>query len=229
MAKAKKVVLLVVEGVADEAALAPLVRKIVEKDETLVKICGGDVTSKIYYSNQQNVASEVGKKINEFLERNKLKKSDIHEIIHIVDTDGAYISEEYIIENTSHEFLYTEEGIITDKKEKVLLRNKNKSNAMDILLGKSTIMTIPYRVFYMSCNLDHVLYNERNLEDNKKYHRADDFADEYLDNIEGFLELMNDSALIFEGSLKDTWKEIRVGRNSLMRHSNLHLFLNDNS
>lgn len=227
MANSKKIVLLVVEGVADEAALAPLIRQIVQKDETLVKICGGDVTSKLYRSNEQNVASEVGRKVTEFMNVNKVKKTDILEIVHIVDTDGAYISDEYIIEKNSREFLYTEDGIVTDRKEKVFLRNKNKSNAMDILVGKSTIMGVPYRIFYMSCNLDHVLYEERNLIDKMKYDKADDFADRYLDDIEGFITFINGNDLILEGDYKDTWKKIRGGKESLMRHSNLHIFIND--
>ena len=98
---------------------------------------------------------------------------------------------------------------------------------MDHLVSKSSIMDIPYRVFYMSCNLDHVLYNEQNLEDNQKVDMADEFADQYLDDIDAFISFMNDKSLIFEGNFKETWKQIKLNKNSLMRHSNLHIFINE--
>ena len=98
MANRKKIVLLIVEGEADEAALAPLIRKIVQREDILVKICEGDVTSKRYITREQNVVSEVGRRISEFIRLRKIKKSDILQIIHVVDTDGAYIKDEFIFE-----------------------------------------------------------------------------------------------------------------------------------
>lgn len=227
MAIRKKIVLLIVEGEADEAALAPLIKEIVRKEDILVKLCEGDLTSKIYTSREQNVVSEIGRKVNEFITFNKIKKADIVQVVHIIDTDGAYIKDECIFEANCSGFIYSEEGITAPSKESVIRRNLNKTRAMDNLVARNNIMDIPYRVFYMSCNLDHVLYNERNLEDKRKVDMADDFADQYLEDIDGFVSFMNDRNLIFEGEFRETWRQIKLEKSSLMRHSNLHIFINE--
>ena len=227
MAIRKKIVLLIVEGKADEAALAPLIKKIVQKEDILVKLCEGDVTSKIYSAKEQNVVSEVGRKVSESITYNKIKKADILQIVHVIDTDGAYIEDKYIFEENCSGFIYSEKGITAPRKENVIRRNQIKSKAMDNLVARNYIMDIPYRVFYMSCNLDHVLYNERNLDDRRKVDMADDFADQYLDDIDSFASFMNDGNLIFQGDLKETWRQIKLEKNSLLRHSNLHILINE--
>ena len=208
MAIRKKIILLIVEGEADEAALAPLIKEIVQKEDILVKLCEGDLTSKIYTTKEQYVVSEVGRKVSESITFNKIKKADIVQIVHIIDTDGAYIKDEYVFEENCSGFIYSEGGITAPRKENVIRRNQNKSKAMDNLVARNYIMDIPYRVFYMSCNLDHVLYNERNLEDKRKVDMADDFADQYLEDIDGFVSFINNGNLIFEGDFKETWRQL---------------------
>lgn len=227
MGNRKKIVLLLVEGEADEAALAPLIKKILQREDLLVKLCNGDLTSQVYTSKDKNIITEIGRVISEFIKFNKIKKSDIVKIIHVIDMDGAYIAEEYACEGENESFKYLDNCIMVNNKERIIRRNQGKSKAIDRLIGKNEIMDIPYKVYYMSCNLDHVLYNERNLDACKKVDMADDFADSFLDNIEGFIKFFNEKNLIFQGNYDDSWKQIKLELNSLQRHSNLHFFLNE--
>ncbi|HAU87166.1 MAG TPA: hypothetical protein DCW90_17270 [Lachnospiraceae bacterium] len=54
-----------------------------------------------------------------------------------------------------------------------------------------------------------------------------DFSDKYENDLDGFVQFINEANLIFQGDYKETWRQIREGRNSIDRHSNLHLFVND--
>ncbi len=73
----------------------------------------------------------------------------------------------------------------------------------------------------MSCNLDHVLYDKRNLSDSEKEDEAIRFARRYHDDIAGFLDFICHSLFSVMGTRKETWQFIETGDNSLQRHSNL--------
>ena len=115
--KAKKVILFLVEGASDLTSLEFI-------DETIkFQITSGDVTSKLNIT-PQNCREEINKILLSFLERSKLRKTDIIKIIHILDIDGVYIPEINIIEDKNKKkFLYTINGIVAPSKENVQKRN----------------------------------------------------------------------------------------------------------
>ena len=159
----------------------------------------------------------------------KINKNNIIGIIHIIDTDATYLGELYAHDNGEHDFRYEEDGIHADSKERIMKRNQNKASAMDKLANTNTILGLPYKAYYMSCNLDHVISNTRNESDEQgvKTDAALDFSDKYENDLDGFVQFINAADLIFQGDYKETWRQIREGRNSIDRHSNLHLFVND--
>ena len=133
------------------------------------------------------------------------------------------------IENNEIEkgFKYYPDGIYAQNKQKIKNRNSRKSSVMNLLSTTNQISTINYRAYYFCCNLDHVLYDEANLESILKVDYAYDFQDKYLDNEIGFINFMLKGDFAVNGEYKDTWNFLKEELNSLGRYSNFHLFFSD--
>lgn len=230
----KKVCLFIVEGYSDQAALAvPLTTVFEQYDDSesiQFEITYRDITSEKDNS-PRNIASEIGDIVRVFMKKNKLKKEDFIRIVQIVDMDGAYVTPEHVRIDENRQFnrypRYTENDIFVSdeqKREEMVQRNKRKSANLDRICEMPLIMEIPFSVFYFSCNLDHVLYNEQNLEDEKKVDRAFAFASQYENDASGFMKLLEsvypkDAAK----NRKSSWEYIRQEQNSLKRSSNFFL------
>lgn len=229
MAKKRKVMLFLVEGKSEREALEILISNIIKNDLVVFQVMEGDITSDIN-STPQNIKKLINQKIEEYRVESKVKKSDILSVIHLMDIDGAYINnEEFMIENNEIEkgFKYYPDGIHAQNKQKIKNRNSRKSSVMNLLSITNQISTINYRAYYFCCNLDHVLYDEANLESRLKVDYAYDFQDEYFDNEIGFINFMLKSDFAVNGDYKDTWNFLKEELNSLGRYSNFHLFFSD--
>lgn len=149
-------------------------------------------------------------------------------VIHLVDTDGVYIPNENIIENKSINIIYNEKNIETNNVKNIQERNEKKRRILNILSSMSSIYkgknSVPYYMFYMSCNLEHVLHNIQNATDNEKVNLAENLEDEYINTPEKFVEFISNSSFTVKGDYKETWEFIKEGLNSLNRYSNFHLF-----
>lgn len=92
----------------------------------------------------------------------------------------------------------------------------HKSEIMFKLYTTGKIRNIQYRLYFNSCNLEHVLYNE--LKD-----FSDEFAEKYEGKVLEFIEFISDKSFAVDGTYRETWKYIEKDMNSLQRHSNMHL------
>ena len=229
MAKKRRVMLFLVEGKSEREALEILISNIIKNDLVVFQVMEGDITSDIN-STPQNIKKLINQKIEEYRAESKVKKTDIMSVIHLMDIDGAYINnEKFMIENNEIEkgFKYYPDGIYAQNKQKIKNRNSRKSSVMNLLSTTNQISTINYRAYYFCCNLDHVLYDEANLESILKVDYAYDFQDKYLDNEIGFINFMLKSDFAVNGEYKDTWNFLKEELNSLGRYSNFHLFFSD--
>lgn len=229
MANSKKIILFLVEGISDEESLSAILSDIIRDDNVSFQITDGDLTSQKGAS-QQNIIRNINKKITEYMSKSKVKKSDIAQIIHLVDIDGAYINDEkYIQEDDSlgNGFVYMEDKICAKKKERVIERNQQKSLIMNKLTSVSEIAGTKYRAYYFCCNLDHVFHNERNLDKDLKFDYAAKFQDEFYEKEKEFLEYITKSDFIVEGNYIETWIFLKNGLNSLGRYSNFNLFFEE--
>ena len=105
--------------------------------------------------------------------------------------DGAYVPENCIIEDTSlTNPVYSTETITVPSAARIIARNRQKSRNLDKLCSSSRLCNIPYRIFYMSSNLDHVLYNKLNCTDVEKENDAYSFALQYRQNTAAFKALI---------------------------------------
>ena len=86
------------------------------------------------------------------------------------------------------------------------------------------VHNIQYRLYFNSCNLEHVLYGElKDFSDDEKEVLSDEFAEKYEGKVYEFIDFISDKSVAVDGTYRETWKYIEKDKNSLQRHSNMHL------
>lgn len=219
----KRVIAFIVEGPSEEAALGSVMKEYFSGNEVQFVVVHGDLTVKDYVTNDS-----ILKRINELIEVVKRKyrfgQDDFIKIIHIADTDGVYIPKTDIREADVEEIQYFEDHIRAKNVCAVTERNKRKGDILHKLRKTGKINGIPYRIYFNSCNLEHVLYGElRDYSDEEKQILSDDFADKYEGKAEEFIEFISAPDVAVSDTYQNTWDYIEKDKNSLNRHSNMHL------
>lgn len=184
----------------------------------------GDITADETI-NKQNVQAEIYKYVKSYMNINKVKKSDIWQIVQVFDMDGAYVDDSRIVKGDTREFFYTENEISCKDPEKILLRNAHKKELMDYLLSLQEIKGISYEGYYMSCNLDHALYGLLNLSDEEKKKLSENFYFKFWEHPDLFLPFLE--KYVVNGvpeSFPASWRYIKEDNHSLERHTNLHIY-----
>lgn len=217
----KKVVLVIVEGPSDDTALGIMLNQIYDKNSVYVHIMHGDITTRKGVRSD-NIVAKIGDEVRTYAKSKHYSAKDFKQIIHIVDMDGAYIPDEKIVFDSECEKIsYESDGIHTSDQQKIVERNKQKKGNLQRLKVTGQIWNVPYRVYYMSCNLDHVLHNKRNSSDDEKEADAYGFAKKYKNDVKGFVDFICDSEFSVNGDYKESWKHIEEGMNSIERYTNL--------
>lgn len=221
----RKIVLVIVEGASDETALGITLNQVFDKDTVHIHIMHGDITTRRGVS-QGNIVTKLADEVKRYAASNHYEASDFKQIIHVVDTDGAYLADDKIVEDsTCQKLSYQDDGIHTDNTSKVISRNQQKRKNLDKLTGKKEIWDIPYRVYYMSCNLDHVLYGKRNSTDQEKETDAYAFAKKYRNDADAFVKFMCQSPFSVNRDFEDSWKFIKSDMRSVERYTNFPVCL----
>lgn len=218
--KRKKVVLIIVEGPSDEEALGAVLNNYFGKDRVYVHTHHGDITTE-KGNKCSNIISKVNECVKQCMRQYPFKRSDFKRIIHVVDMDGAFITDNAIAEDKdAYKPIYTEEVIRTNHPEGIVKRNAQKRENINRLIPTSIIGNIPYQIYYMSSNLDHVLYNKLNSTDVEKENDAHNFAIKYKDDLNGFKAFLQDSDFSVNQNFIDSWDYIKQEKHSLERHTN---------
>ena len=215
-------IVFIVEGPSDESALGSVMKEYFSRNEVRFVVVHGDITLKDYASHDS-----ILKKINEQIEyiqrRYRYNFDDFIRIIHIVDMDGVYIPSEDIKNADIEEVQYYEDFILAKHVQVIADRNKRKGDILFKLRKTGKIHEIPYRIYFNSCNLEHVLYGElKNYSNEEKQRLSDEFADKYDGRAEEFVTFISEPAIAVLGTYQKTWDYIEKDKNSLHRHSNMH-------
>lgn len=220
----KKIVFIIVEGPSDQDALELLLNNIFEPNSVFVHVTYGDITSKTG-NNASNIIKKVTEEIIGYAKNNHFDKVHFQQVIHIIDMDGAYVSEDCIIEDeTAGKTMYSPDSIKTRNKQGIAERNRIKRQNIDKLSATPVIWgKIPYSAYYMSCNLDHVLYNKLNSSDEEKDKDSYTFARKYKSDTAGFIKFISESDFSVGGDYPSSWNYIKEEKHSLERHTNLSL------
>lgn len=221
----KKVIFIIVEGPSDETALGAIFRRIYDPNTAYVHTIHGDITTQNNI-NPNNIVAKIGNEIRKYAKEHYLSSKDFSQIIHIVDTDGVYIPDSCIIKDlNAQQAIYSENCITTNNIDNIIVRNSQKRQNLNKLVATNDIWNIPYKVYYMSCNLDHALYGALNLTDEEKESQAYDFALRYRDNIPKFRNFITNSNFSVMRPYRESWDFIKEDSESLKRHTNLGLCL----
>lgn len=229
MSKRRKVVLFLVEGITDQTTLALPLRKFYGSDPGVeFRITEGDMTTRSGVS-LKNIVGKVGNEIKHYAAQQKLEKQDFLKIVHVIDTDGAFVPDAYVKSDTAQKTpLYKEDGIYTKSVEAIQRRNHQKAQLVGKLLETPRIWGCPYRIYYMSCNLEHALYGEANADNEKKDQLAIAFEKKYRNHPD---ELLKKFQSVYpcgvEETYKSSWAYIQNENHSLQSGSNLYLVLKD--
>ena len=220
-----KVLLFIVEGPSDEESLAPALEKIITGSKVKFKVMRADITCD-FDSTVDNIERRIKVLgVKRFLtENSQFSSNDICGVVHIVDLDGAFAPDDIVIQGDVEHAQYLDNQIICKDRE-LFLRTKNNKEANLLHLASISKISIPngivvpYSIFYMSCNLDHVLHNKRNSTKEEKQEDSILFADNY-DDPEKFASFFNGSDIKIEGTYPETWNYAQIELNSLKRGSN---------
>lgn len=226
----KKIVFVIVEGPSDETALSAVFDQIYDKNAVYLYVTRCDITTE-KGTTSSNIINKVASTIKQYAANYHFSnKIHFQEIIHIVDMDGACIPNENIVEdNSATKAIYNLNEIRTSDLEGIIRRNQQKKANLDKLCSCKKIWSIPYRIFYMSCNLDHVLYDKLNSTDAEKENDAFAFAKKYKTDIPGFLAFISESDFSVMTEYGKSWEYIRQDLHSLQRHTNLGLCFTENN
>ena len=218
----KKIIFVIVEGPSDEEALGVILERYFDKSTVYLHIMRCDITSE-NGNNVNNIVNRISEIVRTFA-KPFFKSKDFCRIIHITDTDGTFITDDKIVENAQIDNLvYSTTKIEAPCKNNIVKRNQQKSEILRRLSATSTIWKIPYQIYYMSCNLDHVLYNKLNSSEVEKEENAYKFAEKYKDDIQGCIQFFNESDFSVVGDYKQSWEYIEKDLHSLERHTNFGL------
>lgn len=225
--ESKKVILFIVEGSTDKNSLSLILYRLLNNVNVKFHVVGGDVTSEKETS-VKNCIVKVTNEIKSFLEENKYDKKDIIKIVHLVDTDGAFVNNDKIIMDEDVKIKYTLDSILTKNIENIVERNNRKSSVIDKLYNLDKVYNIDYFMYYFSCNLEHVLHNEENINDHLKEEYSDKFLDKYINNERKFIEFICTSNFSMINDYVKSWEFIKKDTNSLKRYCNLGLLFKSN-
>ena len=218
----KKIVFVIVEGPSDEEALGVLLNRIYDSKAVYVQVMHCDITTELDV-NTSNVVAKIGDVVKKYAGRT-FKSGDFSRIIHITDTDGAFIPDDAVVEDAAAvKPLYSATEIRTQRNSGIENRNLRKRECLNRLSSASRIWGVPYQIYYMSCNLDHALYGKLNSTDYEKEDDAFAFAKKYRDDIPSFMKYISESDFSVVGSYPQSWQYISEGLHSLERHTNFGL------
>ena len=224
---AKKVIMFIVEGPTDADALEPALRKIFDNERIHFHIVHGDITTKKEVS-AANIISKVTSCIKQEMDRYGFKQRDILRVIHIIDTDGAFIPNSKVEFEDIEKIKYLEAKILTSDREAIIKRNEQKTRVVCRLIGAAKVGAFDYSIYYFSRNLEHVFHDiSDDLTDDEKVEYADEVAEKYGTSPEDFLDFIRADDIAVFGSYKETWDYIMQNTNSLKRNSNFHIIFEE--
>lgn len=217
----KKIVFIIVEGPTDDEALGIFLNRIFDPYSVYVHIYRGDVTTQGFAS-REKAAKKIAKIVQDFASGYHFSKNDFREVIQITDMDGAFIPNSAVVADAGLKGArYSLTEIRHPFPENIIDRNERKRRTLTWLSETDEVWGIPYRIYYMSSNLDHVLYNKTNCTNEEKDENAYAFARKYRDDTEGFIDYICESDFSVEGDYGTTWAYIKKDFHSLERHTNL--------
>ncbi|WP_049379195.1 hypothetical protein [Staphylococcus hominis] len=228
MTKGNKLTIIYVEGETDEIFLDFYLENLIDDTNTNIQIVYGDVYSEI---KDKGIKATIGDKVKAFLKEQKLREEDVESIYHLIDIDGVYLKEDSIQANNKVNVLtYKSDKIeVKDSKHKrnIIDRNKRKKTQINKMI-KSKVINTEYKLFYNSCNLEHVLINQLNLSKDEKVNNIQSLMVKY-ETSEDLEEAINSAFAIqningnVDSCFDKSWEILKNNDSEILRLSNINI------
>ncbi len=231
----KKYVLFIVEGKNDQIEIQAMLRaycatSLQEKYVDIYLPYNGDIT---FDETEKTITGKLTETVLSWRRGetrlhpfHPVAPSDVAKIVHVIDTDGTFIPEDAIIADDVGDVEYNEDCIRCGDRAFIVGRNRKKAKAIRKLLSVPKIDNIPYEVFFVSCNMDHVLFGTQNPLPKSKGPNARYFT-AHCKKSDDLNQSVFREGVRFDGSFSESWNFIQLDTNSLNRHTNLNLLLQD--
>ena len=231
MKNRKKVLLFIFEGITEKIALESILEELFSTYDVQVQCIGTDITSDFNIP-VALVSTELQNFISNEIKKIHVSLKDIDKIIHVIDTDGGFISPDKVINKNCKSIEYTDENIFTSEVDNIRKRNEEKLAKVNNLVSKSFLFKkdqIPYSVYFFSRKREHAFEGDiQELTNKEKVNKAYAFAEKYNGNEKSFIDFATNSSFSVKGTYEETWNFIKQDSNSLKRYSNFHLIFDDN-
>lgn len=243
MARCRRIVLLVVEGTSDTRLLVPAFATLIEnrvfqgQEFHCDALTAPNHREEFHQCNgfypSDRPQETVRKLIECYLREHDYTWSQLGCIIQICDLDGAFTPDDCVREDpTTNGTRYTQTDVITRDRTALLADRAVKRGGVTTLLhfngfrkkmGRTTVM-VPYRLFYVSRNLEHAFLNRTdNLDARQKQIGAVGLANRFSQDPELFSNVL-DLLRRLHGvprTWEESWRYAMQGFHSLERGSNL--------
>ena len=233
----KKVVVVIVEGITDQMVFEKFIRKLVKKNGFFLKVINGDLLTNKQLN--QNTGYEIIEDIKKLIYKEiKLNHEDIAFIGHVIDTDGIFIPKSSFVVDVENKHTFYGKNYVYDlekrqvilkdeqSKEKLLnswsVKRENVKELFDEV--RYAYMDIPYKIYYNSLDLEHVISN-RIVKDKDKEKEVVKFISSLKNKSHWFKEYFNTmtSTLDYE----DSWVDIIGSKNWYEAKSNIRFLIDD--
>ena len=191
----------------------------------------GDITSD-EGTTEKNIYSLLEKIVRSFLDNiyRGIKRCDIERVVQIVDTDGAFIPDDAVVYCDTQYDQYRSNCIETPTPGSIRTRNGRKAKVLRKMIGFSQIYGIKYQVFFVSKDMEHVLFGYTNMGSVRKRQCRLEFQNQCETKPEIIFDSVmnpNVGTCLDYLSSWDGLNGIQKGTNSLKRSTNLNLLLSE--
>lgn len=229
-----KVLLFLVEGITDKTSLAMAMTRLISENNIQFEIMNGDVTAD-YRIASSAIAKEVGNRGRCFAKRQHFQAKDFYKVVHIIDSDAAFIPDSQILDMSLSStllgadrriFYDSEQGIWTRNTDDMIRRNQLKQAKVNKLRTLSKVYrSVPYEIYYMSMNLEHVFYDQPNASREEKVKWANEKVEELMGDPQSLVRFFDSPHIALGGAdYQESWNFIETADNSLKRCSNFNIF-----
>ena len=113
-----------------------------------IHVTHGDITTRDGITKENILESNVNE-VESNAVNSHLTKELFSAVIHIMDTDGAYVDNAHVVEDlTKDEVFYLPTEMRTKDKHGIEKRNLQKRENLNRMIGKKDLWFIPYNVYY---------------------------------------------------------------------------------
>ena len=219
----------------------------ISRDEGVEKNYNGDVTSRNGVTPDNILPMLLKMFIHPEFKKHPAYEypASVVEVIHIVDIDGVFTADDRIIEGSPGNskmlpYYDDENGIIIVKDlDEIISRNEAKRRNLKKLVDtKKLRITVakgrhdekekPYKVYYFSSNLDHVLFGNANNEGFNKLPYARSFGNTFYDEpLKLASYFLNHPCAVDAKDYKESWEKLYGVNKSLKPLTNINILVRD--